>query len=240
MSELRVGTSGFHYRHWRGTFYPQALRTRDWFGFYAEQFDTVEINNSFYRLPPEETVRSWREQAPDGFLYCMKFSRYGSHMKKLSDPEGPISLFLERATILEDRLGPILVQLPPGWHADPQRLDEFLDAAPSEHRWAIELRDRDWLRDPVYRVLERHQAALCLHDLIDDHPEVITAKWTYLRFHGVRYGGSYSPQKLTSVARRIAVWRRRGLDVYAYFNNDVGGHAPANARDLLRYAENAR
>jgi uncharacterized protein YecE (DUF72 family) len=235
--ELRVGTSGYQYRHWKGDFYPRDLPTSRWFDHYAGRFDTVEINNTFYNLPEPGTFDDWRDAAPPGFLFALKYSRYGTHMKHLKDPEAALEPFLERAERLGRRLGPILVQLPPRWSADPGRLDAFLRAAPRRHRFAVELRDPSWLCDEVFDVLRRRRAALVIHDLLESHPVLLTADWTYLRFHGRRYGGSYSSQALSGQARRIRRWRRRGHDVYAYFNNDVGGHAPRNAADLRRYVE---
>jgi len=238
----RVGTSGFHYDHWRGVFYPPRLSTGEWFGHYARHFDTVEINNTFYGLPEPETVDGWRERAPEGFVYSVKFSRYGSHMKKLGSPGKTIPNFISRVSRLRDHLGPVLVQLPPRWGADPERLDAFLARAPDEERWALEFRDPSWLVDEVFDVLESRGAALCVHDMLPDHPRRITADFVYLRFHGPgeeRYRGSYPHQALTAEARRIAGELERGLDVYAYFNNDPAGHAVTNARDLRRYVRRA-
>jgi uncharacterized protein YecE (DUF72 family) len=232
---LFVGTSGYQYRHWREIFYPRGLATSGWFGFYAEHFHSVEINNTFYRLPEARTFDAWRAKAPEGFCLALKFSRYGSHLKRLKAPRSTIGLFLRRARHLKEHLGPILVQLPPSWKADPGRLDAFLAAAPREQRWVVEFRDPSWLCDAVFRVLGEHGAALCIHDLLDDHPREITSDWTYLRFHGDSYTGCYSPQKLSAEAARIRRWLRRGLDVYAYFNNDLGGWAVANAEALHRY-----
>ncbi len=235
--ECRIGTSGYQYPHWRGILYEEGLPKKDWFARYAAVFDTVEINNTFYHLPDTHTFESWREQAPDGFLYVLKFSRYGSHLKRLRDPQDTIGLFLERASHLGSLLGPILVQLPPNWNADVERLRAFLDAAPAEHRWAVEFRDARWLNAEVFDALRAHNAALCIHDMIERHPVALTADWVYLRFHGNGYGGSYSHQFLTAQARRIAGWLGDGLDVFAYFNNDAGGCAVDNARDLKRYVK---
>ncbi len=232
---LHIGTSGYQYDHWKEVFYPKGTPKRAWFAHYAEHFDTVEINNTFYHLPKAKTFDDWREQTPRGFLYVLKFSRYGSHMKKLKDPDQSIGAFLERADRLGGFLGPILVQLPPGWGADVGRLRAFLDAAPRDHRWALEFRDPDWLCDTVYEVLSEHNASLCIHDLIDDHPKVVTADWVYLRFHGAGDGGNYSHQALSGAARRIRSHLSDGLDVYGYFNNDAKGYAVANAKDLSRY-----
>lgn len=233
--QCRIGTSGYQYDHWRGVLYDRQLPKRKWFSRYTKAFDTVEINNTFYRLPEISVFQSWRQQAPSGFLYALKFSRYGSHLKRLREPEDTIGIFVERAERLGPHLGPILVQLPPRWRADPDRLAAFLGAAPRKYRWAVEFRDASWLRDDVFEILRAHEAALCIHDLVERHPLVITAAWVYLRFHGGGYGGSYTHQFLSAQAARIANWLNDGLDVYAYFNNDLDGHAVRNARDLRRY-----
>ena len=157
--KLRIGTSGYHYAHWRGAFYPRHLPQQCWFAYYARHFDTVELNNTFYRLPPAQTFETWREQAPQDFCYALKFSRYGSHLKRLQEPRASIARFLERASRLREHLGPILVQLPPHWRPDPTRLAGFLQAAPRDYHWAIELRDPRWLCDEVYALLKNSAAA---------------------------------------------------------------------------------
>jgi uncharacterized protein YecE (DUF72 family) len=231
--ELRIGTSGYQYKHWKGIFYPEGLPAKKWLQFYASQFDTVEINNTFYHLPSENSFDQWRDQAPPGFLYALKFSRYGSHMKKLKDPDEPIGRFMALAKRLDGFLGPILVQLPPRWRVDAERLSGFLHAVPSNQRWAIEFRESSWLCDEVYEILSRHKAALCFHDMLENHPRPITADWVYLRFHGTSaHSGCYSREQLGQEAERIKGYLSRGLDVFAYFNNDVHGHAFRNARDL--------
>ncbi|HYW91663.1 MAG TPA: DUF72 domain-containing protein [Gammaproteobacteria bacterium] len=229
---LRIGTSGYQYDHWRGTFYPDDLPRSRWFDYYAERFDTVELNNTFYGLPKPATAAHWREAAPDGFLYAVKFSRYGSHVKRLREPESLLQRFLEPVRELGEHLGPILVQLPPRWKPRPQRLDAFLQAAPRDLRWAVELRDPGWLREEVYAVLAEHGAALCLHDMLPDHPWRLTASWTYVRYHGDHYAGGYSREQLAGDARRLNQWRAQGHDVYAYFNNDAEGHAVHDAATL--------
>ncbi|MEA3366208.1 MAG: DUF72 domain-containing protein, partial [Candidatus Hydrogenedentes bacterium] len=193
--ELRVGTSGYQYDHWKGVFYPDELSKNEWFEHYASHFDTVEINNTFYNLPETSTFKNWHDRAPNSFRYALKFSRYGTHMKKLKDPDASLGMFLERAEHLKTFLGPILVQLPPHWKSNPDRLDAFLAAAPKRHRWAVEFRDPSWLCESVYTVLREHGAALCVHDMLPDHPEKLTTDWTYLRFHGpqhtLKYQGDY-------------------------------------------------
>lgn len=216
----------------RGLFYPPEMPKRRWFAHYTEHFDTVEVNNTFYRVPGREVFESWRERAPAGFLYALKFSRFATHMKKLKDPEQTLGYFRERAEPLADIVGPILVQLPPGWGANPERLRAFLEQAPPPFRWTVELRDPSWLCDEVYDVLRELGASLCQHDMIPDHPRVLTAHWVYLRYHGTRYAGTYVPEALRAEAERIEAHLAAGRDVYAYFNNDIGGHAVYNALDL--------
>lgn len=237
MATIRIGTSGYQYPHWRGVFYPEDLPKKKWFAHYRANFDTVEINNTFYHLPEAETFDAWREAVSAPFCYVLKFSRYGSHLKCLKDPESTIGAFLERATRLGPTLGPILVQLKPNWSRDLERLRAFLAAAPATQRWAIEFRDPSWLCSESFDLLREFNAALCIHDMLSDHPREVTADWVYLRFHGDHYSGSYSHQFLSAQARRIQAYRQKGLDVYAYFNNDMEGYAVQNAQALKRYIE---
>jgi len=234
---VRVGCSGWSYRDWRGTFYPIDLRARDWFGYYASQFDTVELNATFYRLPDAGTVDQWCAQAPPGFEYAAKVGQFGSHRMKLRDAASWLPNHVDRLRRLGVALGPQLLQLPPRWRRDTARLDNFLRAAPDDLRWAVELRDPSWLHDDVYAVLRAHGAALCLHDLLPRHPWIRTTDWTYLRFHGPRaleepYHGRYTGRRLRPVAARLEPWLAEGCDVYAYFNNDWHAHAVVDARWL--------
>jgi uncharacterized protein YecE (DUF72 family) len=231
---IRVGCSGWVYRDWRGVVYPESLPQRAWFGAYAERFDTVEINNTFYRLPPTDTVEQWAAQAPLGFVYSLKLGAFGSHRMKLRDAGSWLPNHVDRATRLGPALGPTLVQLPPRWRRNVARLDEFLSVAPTTLRWAVEVRDPTWLHDDVFAVLERHGAALCIHDLIEHHPWIRTTDWTYVRFHGpnpgdVKYQGRYGGRRLWRPAERLAEWVAQGVDVFAYFNNDFDGAAVADA-----------
>ncbi len=232
--QVRVGCSGWSYKDWRGVVYPERAPARTWFALYAEQFDTVEINNTFYRLPPPSTVEAWAAQAPPGFCYALKVGQFGSHRMKLRDAGSWLPRHLERVDRLGPHLGPNLLQLPPRWRRNVERLDEFLSVAPRRLRWAVELRDPTWLHDDVFDVLARHGAALCIHDLLPDHPWERTTDWTYVRFHGPRaledkYHGRYGGRRLASVAKRLQGWLDEGSDVYAYFNNDYEGHAVADA-----------
>ena len=204
--EVRVGCSGWSYRDWRGVVYPPQSSPRKWFACYAELFDTVELNSTFYRLPSASTVRKWAAQAPPGFLYTFKVGQFGSHRKKLRDAATWLPNHVERAAELGPARGPNLLQLPPRWHRDVERLEEFFAAAPTSWRWAVELRDPSWLHDDVFSVLSGHRAALCVHDLLENHPWVRTTDWSYIRFHGP--APRPSP---TSVVTVPAAWpARRG------------------------------
>jgi uncharacterized protein YecE (DUF72 family) len=225
------------YKHWRGTVYPASLPARQWFAHYATMFDTVEVNNSFYRLPTEAAVEGWAAQAPSRFVYSLKLGSFGSHRMKLRDARSWLPNHLDRLDRLGASAGPTLVQLPPRWRQNAARLDEFLSEASVARRWAIELRDPSWLNDETYDVLRRHGAALCLHDLLADQPWELTTDWTYVRFHGPNatehpYQGAYGEENLLRIAERLNTWLARGVDVYAYFNNDDSGYAVQDARWL--------
>ncbi len=235
----RVGCSGWVYKHWRGPVYPETLPTRRWFDFYSGLFNTVEINNSFYRLPAPATVQTWAAQAPPNFVYSLKMGSFGSHRMKLADSGRWLASHVDCVGRLGAAKGPTLVQRPPHWGKNLGRLEDFLSAAPADKRWAIEFREPSWLSEDTYEVLRRHRAALCLHDLLPDIPWELTTDWTYVRFHGPDavtqpYGGGYSSKAIKSYSSRLSKWLAQGIDVYAYFNNDDSGHAVADARRLAR------
>jgi len=232
-----IGTSGFTYEHWRDVFYPPDVPQKRWLEFYAQHFETTELNNTFYAMPRPNVCLGWRERTPEGFCFAVKLNRLITHRKRLADSSGLLDRYLHAAGNLGEKLGPILVQLPPHWHANPQRLDEFLGICPRRHRWAVEFRDETWLCEEVFEILRKHNAALCIHDIIADHPWVVTADWLYLRYHGsggAVYAGDYPANYLNEQAHRIGQELHAGRDVYAYFNNDALGYAVRNALDLKR------
>ncbi len=234
---VRIGTSGWHYTHWRGPFYPEKLPMSRWFSYYARHFDTVELNNTFYRLPPETGVAQWRQAAPKGFCFAVKGSRFLTHMKKLKDPEAGVARFFERVDLLGPRLGPVLFQLPPWWECDTDRLEAFLKALPRGHRYAFELRNRTWHCDEVRRVLRRHNAAFCIFEIAGFYSGIeITANFTYVRLHGPggAYQGSYPGETLEQWAGHIRQWRRELRAIYVYFDNDQAAYAVENALALKR------
>ena len=239
-ASLRIGCSGWSYRDWRGVVYPTKLPQRLWLDHYQRLFDTVELNSTFYRLPSPAAIEGWAAAAHPGFLFAVKLGSFGSHRMKLSDAPSWLPDHLDRVVRLGEHLGPNLVQLPPRWKRDAARLDEFLSAAPTTIRWAIEFRDPSWLHDEVFEVLRRHDAALCVHDLVADHPFELTADWTYVRFHGPDalhepYHGAYGTDRLDTWVSRLGTVLDEGRDVYAYFNNDRSGNAVVDAT-LLRQA----
>ena len=243
LGTARVGCSGWQYRHWRGDFYPANVAVARWFDYYATRFDTVEINNTFYRLPEEGTFARWAEQAPRHFLFAVKASRFLTHMKKLKDPEEPLLRLFERLAPLRRHLGPVLYQLPPNWKLDQARLEHFLAALPQGVQHVMEFREPSWYADGVSALLERYRVARCLHDMTGSATGMErVGPFVYVRFHGAggTYTGTYSDERLEGWADWLHEQRRAGIDGYAYFNNDVGGHAPRDAmtlRGLLKARE---
>ena len=237
---LRVGCSGWEYKHWRGDFYPAEIPRPRWFEYYAARFDTVEINNTFYRLPEEETFARWAERAPARFEYAVKASRFLTHMKKLKDPEEPLERLFTRMRPLGPLLGPVLYQLPPRWKLDRARLEHFLQALPRKGRHVLEVREPSWYADDVLEMLQRYGVALCLHDMRGSATgRTRVGPFVYVRFHGAtgHYDGGYPEDRLRSWAEWLTEQRNAGADVYAYFNNDIGGHAPRDAVTLRRLME---
>jgi uncharacterized protein YecE (DUF72 family) len=230
---ILVGTSGWQYRDWRGRFYPAGLAQARWLEHYAANFATVEINNAFYRLPERDTFARWRGRTPDDFCVAVKMSRYLTHVRRLREPAEPVARFLGRAEALGDRLGPVLVQLPPTLRADTAALDATLARFPRDVKVAVEPRHPSWWTDDVRRVLERHGAALCWADRRSRPvtPLWRTAAFGYLRFHEgrARPWPRYGTAALASWRDRVAAEFDDGTPVYAYFNNDPGGAAIIDA-----------
>jgi len=234
--DIRIGTSGYHYKHWVGTFYPEKTSAAKMLGYYIRYFDTVELNNSFYRLPTVAAFECWRDSVPENFVYAVKASRFITHNKKLKDPENALENLLPRAENLGRKLGPVLFQLPPKWRINAERLENLLEILPSERRYALEFRELTWLTPEINRILERHNAAFCIYELAGYHtPFDITADWAYVRLHGPaagKYQGSYSDKRLREWARWIEQQAKRLKAIYVYFDNDQAGYAAHNALTL--------
>jgi len=234
--EIRIGTSGWYYDHWRGRFYPEKLAKKNWFAHYAQHFDTVEVNNTFYHLPRDSTVRNWCQQAPAGFIYVVKANRFITHIKKLRDVAESVRRFFEVMDLLEDTLGPVLYQLPPSQHQDLHLLREFITLLPEGRRAVFEFRHPSWYDDATFSLLDQSGAAFCVHDMQGKAtPRVVTGGMIYIRFHGTtgRYAGNYTDAMLADWAEWLDARRKNARAIYAYFNNDVEGYAVNNAKTLL-------
>jgi uncharacterized protein YecE (DUF72 family) len=232
---IHIGTSGWHYEHWRGPFYPAAMPPRNFLGFYAKHFETAEINSTFYGLPDRDVLTTWTELVPSDFVFAVKGSRYITHMKKLKEPERTTGKFLERIEALGDKKGPILFQLPPKWGLDIGRLRSFLDALPKDERYAFEFRDPDWFGNETEELLAKKGAAFCIYDFDErQSPDSVTADFVYIRLHGPdgAYQGNYSEDSLSRWAKRISSWEKEGKEVFCYFDNDENGYAAQNASTL--------
>lgn len=239
-SEIHIGTSGWNYDHWRGPFYPEELPTHQWLDYYSERFHTVEVNNTFYQLPKKSTFRQWREASPAGFIFAVKASRYITHMKKLKEPKESLCNFLENVRLLEDKLGPILFQLPPNWKFNEERLAAFLELLPDEFQYTFEFRDQRWINDRACQLLREKNIALCIYELAGYlSPGEVTADLVYLRLHGPgdKYQGKYNDETLGKWAETFRQWANQGKDVYCYFDNDQLGYAAMNALELREMVE---
>ncbi|HEY8964161.1 MAG TPA: DUF72 domain-containing protein [Alphaproteobacteria bacterium] len=234
---IRIGTSGWNYDGWLGSFYPEGTKQKDLLKTYSTHFKTTEVNNSFYNLPEVKTAKNWYAQTPKDFVFAVKASRFITHMKKLKVDKDSIKRFFTFADALEEKLGPILFQLPPRWKANPERLKTFLKALPKSHRYAFELRDQTWLNDEIFEILHKHNACHCIYDFKGfESPENITADFAYLRLHGMHkqaYSGNYSVPRLKKYAGWIKDWQKNKLDVFVYFDNDQKAHAPKDAHRLI-------
>jgi uncharacterized protein YecE (DUF72 family) len=240
LGHIHIGTSGWHYAHWRGPFYPADLAPAKMLRYYADRFDTVEINNSFYRLPTTAALETWCQETPKDFCFAVKASRYITHNLKLKNPAQAEQKFLSQIEILGQRLGPILFQLPPGWKVNVARLEEFLSGLPRHHRYTFEFRNPTWHVREVYDALHRHGAALCIHQIAGFQcPIEVTANFTYVRLHGPgnKYQGDYSCSALRTWANRIEHWRKELKHTFVYFDNDQSGFAAKNALELKHMVE---
>ena len=232
VSNIHVGCSGWVYRHWRGLLYPEGLPQKRWFERYAEEFDTVEINASFYRLPLASTFEGWRDKAPPGFRYAVKVNRFITHMKKLLDCRDEVDRFIALARPLGEKLGPLLYQLPPSLHKNLERLDAFLSWLPDDVAQVVEFR---WYEEDVLALLDRHGVGFVAHDLKGlVSPRWASGRTAYVRFHGAggKYWGRYSDEALLQWTDWIREQLNQGRSVWCYFNNDIHGHAIEDARTL--------
>ena len=235
VSNIHVGCSGWVYKHWRGIFYPEGLPQKHWFERYAEEFDTVEINASFYRLPLASTFEGWREKAPPSFHYAVKVNRFITHMKKLLECDAEVAQFIALARPLGDKLGPLLYQLPPSLHKNLERLEAFLSRLPRELEQVVEFRHKSWYDEDVLALLDRYGVGFVAHDLKGlVSPRWASGRTAYVRFHGAagKYWGRYPDEALLAWTDWSLEQVRQGRSVWCYFNNDIHGHALDDARTL--------
>lgn len=235
-TELRIGTSGWHYADWWGPFYPKGVKKKDALDYYVTQFNATELNAPFYRTPTEKAVANWRDAAPEDFRFAWKASRFITHWRRLNVDEHSMQLLESRLELLRGNLGPVLFQLPPRMKADRERLANFLGYLPKKRRYAFEFRHPSWYEKPVLDLLSDHDAALCLSDHADaPAPREATASFVYVRNHGMsgRYHGSYTEKALKDWAKSIVGWRRGGRDVWCFFDNDQKSAAPRDAKRLV-------
>lgn len=236
-SKINIGTSGWHYLHWKGPYYPDDLSPLKFLEYYMEDFSTVEINNTFYKLPKASTLKNWKKAVPKNFVFSVKMSRYITHTKKLKDPKTPLRKFFSRIKHLKGNLGIILIQLPPHWSLNFERLNSFVKALPKGYRFAFEFRQESWLCDEVFALLKKHGHAFCIYEFDRMKTDkIITAKFVYIRLHGPKgaYQGKYSSRALSTWAKDIKRWRRQGKEIFCYFDNDEKGYAPQNALTLIK------
>ncbi len=239
-NKIYIGTSGWDYNHWKKDFYTKEMDKKDWFSHYSKNFNSVEINNTFYNMPEESSVLHWKENAPRNFTYAVKASRYITHMKKLKDPKEPVNNFLSVIRKLDEKLGIILFQLPHHWKFNKERLERFLHQLPNDFEYAFEFREKSWWNDNTYELLNKHNAAFCIYHMPDEEaPREITSDTIYIRLHGTRkkYSGSYSLQQLTGWKRWITNRLDKVNSVYVFFNNDEKAIAPQNALKLRNMFE---
>ncbi len=234
-SSINIGTSGWYYSHWIDIFYPKNITKKDMLSYYSNFFSTVEVNNTFYRLPDENTLRNWTLMVPEDFIFSVKASLYITHRKKLTNTSALLLLFLSGIKSLKHYQGPILFQLPPYWKCNLERLKAFLETLPTDNQYVFEFRESSWWNESVYDLLKYYGIAFCIFHLAGVFsPEIITADFTYLRLHGPSdpYQGLYSEDFLQKWAGKIKKWNKEEKTVYCYFDNDQAGFAVKNALRL--------
>ena len=235
-----IGTSGWHYEHWRNRFYPEQLTKAKWLEFYATHFATVELNNSFYHLPSETAFANWRDSSPANFIFAVKVSRFITHIKRLKNTEEAVDKFIIRAKILDQKLGPLLYQLPPNMHRNDDLLESFLSTLPQGMKHVFEFRHQSWLEEKVFDILRKYNMGLCVFDMPSiSCPLTATADFAYVRFHGSTglYFSCYSDEELADWVKRLADLASNLKALYIYFNNDAEAFAIRNALTLGNYLQ---
>jgi uncharacterized protein YecE (DUF72 family) len=235
-----VGTSGWSYKHWQGLFYPENIKQDKYLEYYLTRFSCVELNSSFYHLPRETTIRGWMDRTPETFRFCPKLSRFITHRKRLADSHEPLERFIDLFSEMKARMGPVLIQLPPGLKYDHSLVADFvhiLSEQYHDYRFAMEVRHKSWIQDEFFHLLSQHGISFVIADSDQRFPyhEVVTANFVYLRFHGPAelYASDYPAAVLYGYAEKISKWLEEGLSVWVFFNNDFGGYAVKNAMNII-------
>jgi uncharacterized protein YecE (DUF72 family) len=232
-AKWRIGTSGWNYKHWKEIFYPQQLPVSKWLDFYSSQFDSVEVNATFYRLPKPESVDKWYEKSPEGFLWAVKGNKFITHTRRLKNPKEPLERLYTSLERLREKLGPILFQLPPSLSFDKRLFTSFCENLNPTYQHVLEVRHPSWLDSQAFEILRRYSMAFCLSDTAGKYPyhEEITTDFLYIRLHGSQklYASEYSEDELQQWARKIKNW---DMETYLYFDNDFQGFAVKNAKRL--------
>ncbi len=237
-NKIYIGTSGWSYDHWHKIFYPKNLSKPEWLRFYSGIFGTVEINASFYHQLSPATYKNWYQAVPKDFIFSVKISRFLTHVKKLNQPRESWQRFINNVRYLKEKLGPILIQLPPNFKVNAEKLEKLLEIIPIKYKLALEVRHQSWFDQEIFAVLKKHQAALVFANSGNwTGPHLLTAKFIYLRLHGSasRYSSNYGVKFLKSLAMKVKRWRRQNLEIYIYFNNDDRAYAVNNAKTLAEY-----
>jgi uncharacterized protein YecE (DUF72 family) len=240
--KLNIGTSGWNYKHWRGKFYPQKLKQSEWLEYISRFINTVEINNSFYRLPTKTNFQNWKNNSPGNFLFAVKASRYITHVKKMIDPEEPVKNIVENSSALGKKLGPILFQFPPSWKINLERFEYFLNTLPKRKKFTFEFRNNTWWNDDILNLLKKKNHSFCIWELAGEiTPKIVTADWIYIRLHGPgknKYQGKYDDKTLYQWADDFNSWLNSGIKkIYCYFDNDDSAFAIENAIRLNEITE---
>ncbi|MEA3293033.1 MAG: DUF72 domain-containing protein [Patescibacteria group bacterium] len=241
MAKLYIGTSGYSYAHWEnGVFYPNGLSKQREIEYYAQNFNTVELNYPFYHLPKAKTFSNWRNKVPENFIFAVKASKFITHIKKLKNCQTSWKIFLKRAITLREKLGPFLFQFPSNWKKDPERLKIFLkglEKAGKKYRYVFEFRHPSWFSEDIYKLLGQYKnTSLCWADSLKwPFVEIVTGSFIYIRMHGSKslYASDYSKKELKEWSKKIKKCLKQNIDVYVYFNNDTRGYAIKNAKELL-------
>ncbi len=231
--EIRIGTSGWNYKHWKGLFYPEHLSKTKWLEFYTKYFDTVELNATFYRLPSEKTFHNWHKRTPEKFIWALKASKFITHTKRLKDVKEALSKFYNTISKLKEKCGPILFQLPPSLVFEKSLLEDFCNLLDYSYRHTLEVRNKSWIDNRVFDTLKRYNIAFCISDTAGRYPyyEEITADFVYIRLHGSKklYASEYTKEEINMWAKKLVQWKK---DAYIYFDNDFNGYAVKNAKML--------